>query len=306
MTLEVNGFGGRPMAAPEPVPQTPVAAPVAAPAPTQPQAQPVAMQPPQTAQPAPSPAVTPAPSGPIEVFGRKFDSPQAVENYTRHLVKSAENRSKAEIERLRVQTQTPPPSAQPAPQTPPEPEPEQGAYDPKTYSLVKAQYGEEAAEHYRSLAIAESQKKLIETTLSARLAPIEEQDREKQFENESIQLFAKATEAVDRSTGLPMFPELRNKAEAQAIVEIWQDLPPELAKSPKGVWLAMMTYRGVKARAAGMPSMPQPPGPPAPSGQSIDASSGPSAGFVPGQPQQTNIPRPSAVNPMTGERYAVR
>jgi hypothetical protein len=304
MTLEVNGFGGRPQAAPEPVPQSPAAAPVAAPVSTQPQATPGAMQPPQAPQSTPAPAVTPA-STPIVVFGRQFDSPQAVEEYTRHMVRSAENRNKSEIERLRVQTQTPQPTAQPAPQPPPAPEPEEGAYDPKTYSLVKAQYGEEAAEHYRSLAIAESQKNLIEKTLSARLAPIEEQDREKQFETEAIQLFGKATEAIDRSTGIPLFPELRSQAEAQAIVEIWQDLPIEFARTPKGVWHAVMTYRGVKARTA-MPSMPPPPGPPAPSGQSIDASSGPLAGFVPGQPQQTHIPRPSAVNPMTGERYAVR
>lgn len=299
MTFEVNGFDGRPSAPSESVPQSPVAAP-AAQVPTQPQATPGAMQP-QTENTAPqAPAV---PSQPVTLFGRTFESSAQAEDYARHMVRSAENRNKAELERLRsvaMQTNAPQPvQTQPQPQEPP---PDDGAYDIQTYMLVKNQYGEEAAEHYRSKAIAASQRTFTEKMLADRLAPFEQNEEQRRVEEHAKGLFSKATEAVG-SNGLPLLPELRNAAEAEAVVKIWQDLPPEFALTPQGVWNAVMSYRGLRSMQTGRPSLPPPSAPP-PTGQSVDSGAGPMVGFQAGQPQQNNIPRQSTVNPITGERYA--
>ena len=294
MSLDVYGFGGAPKS-PEPAPQLPEAAPAASVAPAPPQAPPDA-----SVQPAAQPQATPsapAASTPIVAFGRQFSTPQELEGYTRHMVKSAEGRFKAQIDELKaVVPQAPPPAASPTP----EPEPE-GAYDVKTYSLIEKQYGQEAAEQYRSLAIAEFQRKVVDEALSRRLAPFEETEEQRRLEGQATALFARAIAATGPN-GQPLIPELKVQAAAEAIVQIWQRLPPEFAMTPEGVWQAAMVYRGAMGSFVTSPPPPVPP----PSGVSIDASHAVTPGFVPGQQRPSTIPRPSMVNPVTGERQVIR
>lgn len=293
MALEVHGFDNYPKSV-EPAPQPAVAAPAAPAAPAPPQATPGA------SVPAPSQAVQPAPAAPsITAFGRQFKSPEELEGYTRHVVRSAEGRIRSELQN-ELRAAPPQPTTSPA-ATPPEPEPE-GAYDVKTYTLVKTQYGEEAAENYRSHAIAEHNRKVVQESLSESLAPYRATEEQRQMETEATQLFSRAMSAVGKN-GQPLIPELKSEAAAEAIVQIWQRLPKEFAMTPEGVWHAAMAYRGAVGSFQTMP----PPPVQGPSGVSIDASHAVTPGFVPaGQPQQPAIPRPTTVNPATGERLFVQ
>lgn len=292
MSLDVYGFGGS-AKSPEPAPQLPEAAPAASATPAPPQEIPGA-----SVQPAATPQASPsaqAAQTPITAFGRTFSTPQELEGYTRHMVKSAEGRFKAQIDELKaVVPQAAPPAATP----PTEPE---GAYDVKTYALIERQYGPEAAEQYRSLAIAESQRKAVDEALSRRLAPFEENEEQRRLEGEATALFARAIAATGPN-GQPLIPELKVHAAAEAIVQIWQRLPPEFAMKPEGVWHAAMVYRGAMGSFMTAPSPPVNP----PSGVSIDASHTVTPGFVPGQQRPSTIPRPSTVNPVTGERQVIR
>lgn len=310
MLLEVNGMG-RPTSVAPPAPQTPEAAPQAATPETNAQPQtpsgiPIpqsgmpTMPPGAEAQPAGQPAPqAAAPSGPIVLYGRTFASREDAEGYVRHLVKSAEGRKDKEIGQLRSQLAQPQAAPTVAtPETTPAPE---RAYDPETYALIKGRFGEDAAEDYRARSIAEFNRKVAAEIVSKELQPIKASAEESRFEAEAKGLFEKASQLQGRD-GKPLFPELLVNESGLKVIQIWQGLPLEFAMTPEGVYHAVMHYRG--AVAGLMPASPQPPPSVAqPSGVAIDASVGPTPGFAPGSQQPSNIPRPSAVNPLTGERY---
>lgn len=302
MTLDVHGFDGQPMSAPPVVTPQPGAAPVAVPvvAPAPPQAPPAASLP--NPQPNPTQAAAPPAAQPIVFNGRNFPSIQAAEEYSRQLVRSAEGRARAtvrqEIESGRT-ANAPAAPVQPPAATLATAEPE-GAYDVATYGLIKKQFGDDAAEDFRSRAIAEYTTAKVQGMLTTGLAPFQQTEEERQLETQAQTLFQNATAAVGGDGRTPLLPELANEADAEAIVQIWQGLPKDFAMTPKGVWHAAMIYRGVKASRPFV-AVPPPPAA-APSGQSIDASIGATPGGVPGQPQASNIPRPTRINDVTGER----
>ena len=297
MTLDVHGFDGQAKFV-EPAPQAQEAAPAAF-STAPPQETPAASV--QTdEQPQGTPAPQAVPSTPVRAFGRDFASAEQLEAYTRHIVKSTENRNRAELEALRAAVAQQHP-AQPSPAATPEPTAPQGAYDVETFKLVKERFGEDAAEDYRSRAIAEHQVKVAEELVSSRIAPFEQSRAQASAEEASTRLFADAIAARGQDGRSPLLPELAMPGPAEEIVKIWQQFPLEYAMTPKAIWDATMIYRGaVRPSFAATP----PPPVPQPSGQSIDASHATPPAFVPGTPQPSNIPRPSAVNPATGERYA--
>jgi len=297
MTLDVNGFGTTPMATsvPEPLPTQPVAAPAAMAPIAPPQDNPGA-----SVQPEPTAPPTTAAQPRIEAFGRTFENAQQLEAYTRHVIRSAEGRIRAEAASQGTQAPQPAVNQPPAPpQAPPEP---QGAYDVETFVLIKTRFGEEAAEDYRSKAIAEHHQKTTQALLDKTLAPMREREEVESFQAEITSMFQRAESAAG-SNGQPLIPELKSQPAAEAIVKIWQEFPIEYARTPVSILRAAQIYRGqVMQMVAPTPPPPQN----APSGQSLDSSVGPPSGFVPGIQPPSNIPRPSTVHPVTGERYTIQ
>lgn len=133
--------------------------------------------------------------------------------------------------------------------------------DFRFYRQLHEEHGEVIANIWLQEQTDNAVQAKIEAALEARMAevtPFIERERTRQ---DLVRLFTEVQSYVDPVDGSPAYPELNDAKSAEAIMLLLPHigLTPEQAKTPKGVHLAVVTYRDQVSRARrGQPAVPAP------------------------------------------------